>query len=437
MTRTTAQSVLILGGGPAGLTAAHYLAQRGLRVTLLDRASILGGSLTDESRPFLSIPGCHHATWRLLRSLGLNSDERIFQKTNLEFHLPDGRLVRYPHAPIPGPLRILFNIGCFAGFSWSERWRLLSWLEEIWEGSLKIATDLEHRTAQEWLTSLGYSESLQQTIWNPLARWLTENDLHVVSAGSFAASLASFFLQRSSDNRIVVPQQSPLTLLIKPISDRLAQEDAMITLETPAAEFQFEQDRVTGVRLRDGSVLQADWYLSAVPHNHLAALLPERWLSRFAYFQQLSELTTVSRAVVRIAAQQPLRSPRLILLSDKLFRRIEARSEPTESLFIVTTTEMPEQTRNVEQRAASLLQSLGLLHTSSVITAGRTCEIHDSFLSLAPGTKVRRPLQKSPIANLLVAGAWTDTGWPSNLESAIVSGERCANIISGHARPTY
>jgi hypothetical protein len=31
-----------------------------------------------------------------------------------------------------------------------------------------------------------------------------------------------------------------------------------------------------------------------------------------------------------------------------------------------------------------------------------------------------------------VAGAWTDTGWPANLESAIVSGERCADIIIGH-----
>jgi hypothetical protein len=30
-----------------------------------------------------------------------------------------------------------------------------------------------------------------------------------------------------------------------------------------------------------------------------------------------------------------------------------------------------------------------------------------------------------------VAGAWTDTGWPANLESAVVSGERCADMITG------
>ena len=54
------------------------------------------------------------------------------------------------------------------------------------------------------------------------------------------------------------------------------------------------------------------------------------------------------------------------------------------------------------------------------------------LLSLAPGAKMRRPLQRSPIANLLLAGAWTDTGWPANLESAVSSGERCAEIILRH-----
>jgi len=54
-------------------------------------------------------------------------------------------------------------------------------------------------------------------------------------------------------------------------------------------------------------------------------------------------------------------------------------------------------------------------------------------LSLKPGTALRRPIQQSPVPNLFIAGAWTDTGWPPNIESAIVSARRCAEIISGHA----
>ncbi len=58
---------------------------------------------------------------------------------------------------------------------------------------------------------------------------------------------------------------------------------------------------------------------------------------------------------------------------------------------------------------------------------------HHAALSLTPGVARLRPLQQSPLQNLLVAGAWTDTGWPANLESAFVSARRCAELIVGHA----
>jgi uncharacterized protein with NAD-binding domain and iron-sulfur cluster len=51
-------------------------------------------------------------------------------------------------------------------------------------------------------------------------------------------------------------------------------------------------------------------------------------------------------------------------------------------------------------------------------------------LSLKPGAALLRPIQQSPMGNLLIAGAWTDTGWPANLESAIVSAQRCADVIA-------
>jgi uncharacterized protein with NAD-binding domain and iron-sulfur cluster len=296
--------------------------------------------------------------------------------------------------------------------------------------------DLEHRTAQEWLTSLGQSESIQKTIWHPLAEWLTGNDLHGVSADALVTSLAPFFLQGSSHNRILTAQQSPRTFFVEPIVDLLTRQNVLISLNTQAVQFQYEQDRVTGLRARDGSLLHADWYVSAVPHDQLTPLLPERWLSRFAYFQQLSELTTVSRVVVHLVAHQPLKAPRLILMSNRPFQRLQARPEgEAQSLFSLVMTETREHTDDVVEQAASLLCSLELLHGSGAITAGRASKI--SNVSLSPGTKILRPIQKTPIDNLLVAGSWTDTGSPANLESAIASGERCAQIICGPARLAY
>ena len=52
-----------------------------------------------------------------------------------------------------------------------------------------------------------------------------------------------------------------------------------------------------------------------------------------------------------------------------------------------------------------------------------------AMLAARPGAQHFQPLSTSPFTNLFVAGAWTDTGWPANLESAILSGRRCVTAL--------
>ncbi len=431
MTADRAQSVLILGAGPAGLTAAYRLVQQGLRVTLLDQASALGGALLSSPDPPISVLGCHHAIWKLFRSLGSISNEQSLADTALEFQLSDGRLARYPRSCFPTPLHVAFTIGRFAGLSWRERWALLSWLEQIWEGSLQLPTDLEHRTAQDWLMSLGQSQPLQRSIWNPLAQWLTGNDVSRLSADALVAALSPIFLRRASDSRVAVPRPSWQSVFVQPITAALTKAGATFVPNMQAVQFQFEQERVTGIRIRDGSVVQADRYIVALPHQQLAALLPERWLSRYAYFQQIGELKSIPCTMVSFSTQQPSQPSRLILLSEGPFQWILTRPSDDGTRISLIAAQNSELRHDVERQVSSRLQSLGLIAAGISVISLEQKELPDAFLSLSPGAKAQRPVQNSPIDNLLLAGAWTDTGWPANLESAIVSGERCAEIVIG------
>lgn len=432
MTPPDHQSVIVLGAGPAGLTAAYRLARRGLRVTLLNHSSVLGEHLRRESDPPVSILGCHRATWILLRSFGARPNQPAFAEAQLEFLLPDGRLARYPKARFPTPLQQLFTIGRFAGLPRGERWKLLSWLEQIWEGSLPLATDLEQRTAQNWLESLAHSSSSLQTIWSPLARWLTGNDIHHLSADAFVMALKPFFLSHAADSRIWVPRQPWHRTFIQPIAEALRSADATLALGAQAVRFDYREDRITGVRLKDGATLQADWYVAAVPVHQLTPLLPERWLTRYAYFQHIVDLTTIPCAVIHVRTVETMTTPRHILMSTGPFPWIACKpSESDRSLVGVLTMPQDHAVTDSEQHVSTLLRSLNLLRADHQLTGFRQQETAHAWLALTPGTKVRRPIQRSPIPNLLLAGAWTDTGWPANLESAIVSGERCAEIIIG------
>ena len=430
VTPSDRQSVIVLGAGPAGLTTAYRLAIRGLRVTVVNQSPVLGERLRRESDPPVSILGCHRATWSLLRSFGVRSAQPLFAESRLQFLSSEGRLARYPTSRLPAPLHQLFTIGRFAGLSWGERWRLLSWLEQIWDGSLQLAADLEQRTAESWLESLAQSRSALQTIWNPLARWLTGNDVRQLSADALVTALQQFFLSQAANSRIWVPREPWARLFVQPMSEALARAGATMRLGTSAVGFDYHEDRITGVRMKDGSSLQADWYVAAIAAHQLTPLLPERWLTRYAYFQHVVDLIGLPYDIIQVRADERITAPRYILIGTGPFPWIACKpSERDGSLVAVLAMPRDQSVTDSEQQVSTLLSSLKLLRTDGQLTGFRQQDATHGWLALPPGTKLRRPIQRSPISNLLLAGAWTDTGWPTNLESAIVSGERCAEII--------
>ena len=74
----SSQSVLIVGGGPAGLECARALGRRGYQVTLAEKKKELGGRVTQESR----LPGL--AAWGRVRDYRI---EQIRQMENVEIYL--------------------------------------------------------------------------------------------------------------------------------------------------------------------------------------------------------------------------------------------------------------------------------------------------------------------------------------------------------------
>jgi glycine/D-amino acid oxidase-like deaminating enzyme len=165
---------VILGGGLAGLTTAYRLTRQGYRVTVIEHRPLLGDALIGEDPhndpdPF-TILGCHHATQALLYSLHSNSQQPEKIAIPLEFRLPDGSFVHYPRTSFPAPLHSWVNLLRFAGIPWKERWRLASWVEQLWEGDTELPDDLEQRTADDWLASIGQSVQTRSLVWNPLAQ---------------------------------------------------------------------------------------------------------------------------------------------------------------------------------------------------------------------------------------------------------------------------
>ncbi|MCS6290706.1 MAG: FAD-dependent oxidoreductase [Nitrospira sp.] len=433
------RTVLILGGGIAGLTAALHLAADGHTVTVIEQADRLGGRLCPAPPPLLL--EAHTATWSLLKTLGKDTVTRRLRHTPLEFLQTTGARIQFLHLPLPSPLNTLLGTTLFQGLSMRDRWHLLSFLERTWEQDPPLPNDLDTRAADEWLASIGQSEQARHGVWNSLARLLLGMALPQVSAGLFMRTLRRCFLTGARATKVIIPPHGLDSFLLAPLRAQLDRVGVRSRLNMMATQLHFSQDRVAHVELADRTRLTADWYIAALPHHRLTPLLPERVVTHYAYFQQISRLSESPLVIVRLHLAQPIEHTQLILLERNRFHWMirhadEERHEQAAVLWAVAVDEpdlLPQSKDDLVQLTLKDMERAFPGGPLPRLIEADVIRLPSAILTAKPGTQQCRPLSSSPFANFLVAGAWTDTGWPANLESAILSGQRSAALVPADA----
>ena len=144
--------------------------------------------------------------------------------------------------------------------------------------------------------------------------------------------------------------------------------------------------------------------------------------------------------IVRLHLDEEIEQAQLVLLEHHTFHWIirhqdEELHERASVVWVIAV-----DAEDLLAQSDEALTSLALADMNAAFPTTSTRHVIESdvvrqphaCLMLLPGTQQCRPLPSSPFLNLYVAGDWTDTGWPANLESAIVSGERCAQAIQAH-----
>src|SRR5580704_5490605 len=106
-------SVLVIGGGLAGLAAATALAPHGFRVTVLEARNRLGGRAASfvDTATGQQIDNCQHVSMgcctqfaRFCRTLGI--ERHLQSQPELYFMTPDGRVSRLSADFLPAPFHL-------------------------------------------------------------------------------------------------------------------------------------------------------------------------------------------------------------------------------------------------------------------------------------------------------------------------------------------
>ncbi|HEY3789980.1 MAG TPA: FAD-dependent oxidoreductase, partial [Urbifossiella sp.] len=270
-------SVIVIGGGLAGLAAAAALGPRGFRVTLLESRQRLGGrasSFTDPATGHL-IDACQHVTMgcctnfaHFCKTIGI--DRYLEAQPKLHFFTCDGRRSVFKADPWPAP----FHLGrALLGAHYLTpidklrvAWGLFAMLRETPDADPPLL---------DWLRRHRQNNRTIERFWSTvLVSALNET---VDRLGfKFARKVFVEGFLRTRDGFVVHVPTVPLGRLYgEELRGWLAAHNVEVRLNAGVRKLDADGAGIFQVCLRDGSTLHADWYVLAAPFERVLDLLPE------------------------------------------------------------------------------------------------------------------------------------------------------------------
>jgi zeta-carotene desaturase len=431
----------------AGIAAALPLADAGFHVELFEKRPLLGGRASSFLDPATGerTDECQHGTMRcctnladLLERLGVHDQIRYFD--TIEFLDGDGKRSVITNCGLPAPSHTALSFLQFRSLSWRDKLA-------IGRGMMAILTakpdpKYDALDIATWFRLTGQTERAVKRFWRPILVSACNEDLERISCAHAFQIFRDGFLIHPQAFHFGVPRVPLGTLYTEPTIAYLGRRGGCVHTKTIVDQIHIEggaNGRVTGIALMDRERFEADYYVSALQFDLLLKLLPPEVTAGVPYFENLKGLELAPILGVHLWFDRPLDCPHALALLDRetewIFNKTKNfdrdENEGTYLSMVISAS------RRYTAMPKEAILEIVLRDVRACVPDAREAQVvkwhvirwPKATLSPRPGVDALRPDQRSPLANLYVAGEWTQTGWPSTMESAARSGHRVAEYL--------
>jgi len=404
---------VVVGGGLAGLAAALDLVDAGANVTVLEARPTLGGAVQtlperegDPQPPpdngqHIAL-GCFTEYLRFLDRIG-ESGSVVRKRLALPVVAENGSVAEIR----PSPAALL----TYGHLPLSDRLRLPMVLAR-----LRKAQAGENETFGSLLRRLGASDAAIDRFWDVFIRPALNLRADEASAEAGLFTVRTALLGPRANADLILPIR-PLGAMHGDAAGRVL-EAAGATVRTEARVVAITDNIAM---LSDGTEIAADSIVVALPPRESARLLEEPdpgledspivsvhlWLDRTLLRSPLAALLASDAHWVfdrgALTGHEPARGQYLTVVSSGVPELLEIRGREL-----------------VERIAGQLTERLG----PAELLWSRVSREPYATVALRPG--VFRPGAATGRPGVVRAGAWTETGWPATMESAVRSGRGAA-----------
>ncbi|MER5598086.1 hydroxysqualene dehydroxylase HpnE [Streptomyces sp. NPDC002265] len=446
----TGRDAVVVGGGLAGVTAALALADAGVRVTLLEGRPRLGGLAFSFQRGDLTVDNGQHVflrcctayRWFLERIEGtaLAPLQDRLDVPVVDLDRPEGRrLGRLRRDALPVPLHLGRSLATYPHLSLAERVRVGRAALAL-KGLDLADPALDTQDFGTWLAAHGQSARAVEALWD-LVGVATLNAVAQDASLGLAAMVFKTGLLSDPGAADIGWAHVPLGEL----HDRLARK----ALDSAGVRTEV-RTRVTSVSQNEngrwsvqvpGETLEADAVVLATAQREAHDLLPDGALDEPG---RLLEIGTAPILDIHVVYDRKvLDTPFLAALGTPVqwvFDRTAA-SGLREGQYLALSQSAAQD--EIDTPVAALRERY-LPELERLLPGTRAAVVRDFFVTRertatfapAPGVGRLRPGARTRAPGLYLAGAWTATGWPATMESAVRSGVSAADAaLSALGRP--
>lgn len=456
------RTVAIVGGGVAGIAAAVRAADSGWRPVLIETRTRLGGRATsfDDVRSGVELDNCQHVVMgcctnilELYDRLGV-LDELDWHET-LWFARGGGAMDRLSIAPwLPAPLHYAPSFARMRLFSLAEKRAIARAFLVILRMGPRGRVAWQGRAFGEFLAQSRQPARVIELFWDPVVL----SACNLPSARCEAAHALKVFDEGMLAHRFagaVGVSRVPLARLYGRVGEILGAVGGELRLRTSAKALAFDGTRVTGVVCDDG-IVPAQAVIAAVPPDRLARLCSGTMrgydkrlgrLEQFGFSPILGVHLAMKRRVMRtpnmalpgravhwlFAHDAPRDTPRDADRGPPFAQRLEAVVSAADGWLGLSEEEITSRVLSDVSWAIPGVTHDDLAWSRPVLEKRATFASSPGIDAIRPRTSVEAGDLKGGIANLFLAGEWTDTGWPSTMEGAARSGFAAAAAVGGGA----
>lgn len=452
------KSVLILGGGLAGLTAAKRLTDKGFQVKVLEKREIFGGKVSawkDEEGDWIeSGTHCFFGAYSVLYDLmkEIKTDHAVVWKEHqLTYTLEGGKRFTFNTWDLPSPLHLLPAIVKNGYFTFGEMAAFAKSLIPLALKKEKYPPTQDHLTFTAWAQSKKFGNRLLEKMFRPMALALKFIPPEEISA-KIILDVTETFYRIPDASRMGFLKGSPQEYLTQPLLDYSASKGAIFKNRTIVDELLFDGTEINGVQLRNGEILTADYYLCALPIHNLKKVLPDNLKQHDPFFGDLDKLDGVPVISVQIWYDREITSADNVLFSpdgvipvyanlarttpDYCTLRGEPFSGKTRFEFCVAPAKnliglsKEEIIQRVDQSVRNCYPETS---RGAKILKSTLVKIPQSVYAPLPFMEQYRPTQKTPLHNLFLAGGFSQQLYYDSMGGAVMSANLAVDGIVNDA----